>query len=120
MTEELICDVYGLDSYYVEVMNAPAGRSFEKLMTPADEETDAIFASNGRLEGTALGVTYCRRLRRAVRLAAVVQLIGGALGLAMGLFFALYAGIAVPPLWILVYGTAWTLLSWIVPRLYRV
>ena len=71
VTEELICRVYNLDPYYVEVMNAPAGRCYEKLIAEKRDENEAVLASNGRLEGTATGITYCRRLLKSVRFSAI-------------------------------------------------
>ncbi len=120
ITEELICQTYGLDSYYVEVMTAPAGRSYEKLADVSSESDEAVLASNGRLDGTATGVTYCRRLLKAIRLALIIQVIGGALGLSMAFFVALYKGLTLPPLFILLYSVAWTVLSWVFPAAYKV
>ena len=120
VTEELICRVYNLDPYYVEVMNAPAGRCYEKLIAEKRDENEAVLASNGRLEGTATGITYCRRLLKSVRFSAISQIIGGALGLALAFVIALYSGAAVPPLFPVVYGAGWTVLSWLLSAAYRV
>jgi hypothetical protein len=120
VTEELICQVYNLDPYYVEVMNAPAGRCYEKLIAEKRDESEAVLASNGRLEGTATGITYCRRLLKSVRFSAISQIIGGALGLALAFVIALYSGAAVPPLFPVVYGAGWTVLSWLLSAAYRV
>ena len=120
ITEDLICQSYDLDSYYVEVMGAPAGRSYEQLLTQESEENDAVLASNGRLEGTALGVTYCRRLFNAVRFAMILQIIGGAIGISLAVLISLYTGILIPPLILIAYSTVWTILSWLLPCFNRV
>jgi|LSQX01.1.fsa_nt_gb cation transport ATPase len=120
VTEELICQEYDLDPYYVEVMAAPAGRSYDQLLLMKSEENEAVLASNGRLEGTAFGITYCRRLLKAVRLAMIVQIIGGALGLSIAVVMSLYTGVMLTPLLIAAYTSIWTLLSWLIPGVYRV
>jgi hypothetical protein len=116
----LICDTYELDPYYVEVLGAAAGRNYEQLRTLKSDENEAILASNGRLEGTAIGVGCCCRLYNAVRLGLIVQVIGGALGISLAVFLALYAGIMIQPLHIIAYLLLWTLLSWITPAFFRV
>ena len=120
VTEELICQEYDLDPYYVEVMAAPAGRSYDQLLLMKSEENEAVLASNGRVEGTAFGITYCRRLLKAVRLAMIVQIIGGALGLSIAVVMSLYTGVMLTPLLIAAYTSIWTLLSWLIPGVYRV
>ncbi|MDD2361656.1 MAG: hypothetical protein PHH84_01665 [Oscillospiraceae bacterium] len=115
VTEELICRTYDLDPYYVEVMSAPAGRSYDQLLTQKSEETEAVFASNGRLEGTAYGVTYCYRLFNAVRLALVLLVIGGIIGFSLLVFTTLYAGEMMPPLILIAYSLLWILISWLIP-----
>lgn len=120
VTEELICDTYELDPYYVEVLGAAAGRNYEQLRTLKSDENEAILASNGRLEGTAIGVGCCCRLYNAVRLGLIVQVIGGALGISLAVFWALYAGIMIQPLHIIAYLLLWTLLSWITLAFFRV
>ncbi len=120
VTEELICQVYDLDSFYVEVMGAPAGRSYEQLIQQKSEENDAVLASNGRLEGTAFGITYCRRLLKSVRLAMVVQIVAGILGLSVAVLLALYTGVMITPILLIAYTLLWTVVSWVVPCIYRV
>jgi hypothetical protein len=101
-------------------MAAPAGRSYDQLLLMKSEENEAVLASNGRLEGTAFGITYCRRLLKAVRLAMIVQIIGGALGLSIAVVMSLYTGVMLTPLLIAAYTSIWTLLSWLIPGVYRV
>lgn len=120
ITEELICREYNLDSYYVEIMGAPAGRCYERLTSEDSEQSDAVMATNGRLEGMAFGITYCRRLHRAFPLAIAIQIIGGALGFALSALLSLYTNIFLPPLFILAYLTLWIILSWLLPTVHRV
>lgn len=120
ITEDLICREYELDPFYVEVMGASAGRCYERLTAEDSEKSDAILATNGRLEGLAYGITYCRRLHRAVPLAITIQIIGGALGFALSALFSLYTSIFLPPLFILAYGSLWILLSWLLPAIHRI
>ncbi|MDD4546168.1 MAG: hypothetical protein PHR24_02590 [Oscillospiraceae bacterium] len=120
VTEELLCQTYDLDPYYIEVMGAPAGRSYDQLLTQKSEETEAVLASNGRLEGTAYGVTYCHRLFHAVRLALVIHIIGGILGFSLLVLMTLYAGEIMPALILIAYSLLWTFISWLVPCINRV
>lgn len=120
ITEEMICSRFDLDSYYVEVMGASAGRCYEKLTSEESEESDAILASNGRLEGAAYGVTYCRRLQRAIRMSVAAQVTGGALGFALCALVSLCTAISLSPLFILGYSALWLFISWITACIYRV
>lgn len=61
VTEELICSVYELDPYYVEVLGATAGRSYSNLVKGCEPESEAVLASNGRLEGMADSLARCSR-----------------------------------------------------------
>lgn len=119
VTEELICSVYDLDGYYVEVLGATAGRTYSGLVKGCEPESEAILASNGRLEGMADSLARCSRLRTGVVLAVVLQVIGGVLGLALGGYLAFSSGQPFPPLYSLAYLTAWTILTWILPIILR-
>ena len=120
VTEELICEVFDLDPYYVEVLSASAGRRFEQLASETAEESEAVLASNGRLDGVATAVTCCRRLHGASRIAVAVQVIGGALGLALSAFLWLYTGITLPPIMLMAYSLIWMIFSWIFPLIRRI
>lgn len=116
VTEKLVCDVFELDDYYVEVMGVTAGRAYEKLLsTPDRDNPEAMLASNGRLEGMAAALTGCRRLRTGVGLAVAAQVIGGIGGLALNAFLALTSGLSFPPLYMLAYLLGWSVLSWLLP-----
>lgn len=119
VTEDLICSVYDLDGYYVEVLGASAGRSYEKLVRKPSDEEEAGLASNGRLEGMAVALSHCSRLRTGGILSVVIQVIGGILGLVLSAFLAFYTKEAFPPLYAIAYLAGWALLTWIVPILFR-
>jgi|GEM_PF-868260 len=144
ITEELICDVYKLKSYYVEVMGAAGGRRYESLVNNAyelclsddsaqseadsDEEHtgdseqlryDAVLASDGRLEGMVTGFALCRRLRGAARLAVLIQVIGSFVGLGMAAFLCLGTSSLPSPVFMSIYIALWTAVSAIVPSVIR-
>ncbi len=120
VTEDMICRVFDLDPYYVEVMGAPAGRRYEQLTVEEKEENEAVMASNGRLEGIAYALTYCRRLRGASRLAVALQIIGGAVGFALSTVLFLYTGYFLPALFLAAYMLLWLIVSWVLPCIRRV
>ncbi len=119
VTEDLICSVYDLDPYYVEVLGATAGRSYSGLVKGSEPDAEAVLASNGRLEGMADSLARCSRLRTGAVLAVVLQVIGGALGLALGIYLAFRSGQPFPPLYSLAYLLVWSVLTWIFPILLR-
>lgn len=119
ITEELICTVYELDSYYIEVLGASAGRSYEKLTKKSTDTEETGLASNGRLEGMAVALNHCSRLRTGGILSVAIQVIGGVLGFVLAAFLAFYTKQAFPPLYAIVYLAGWTLFTWIVPILLR-
>ena len=122
VTEDMVCRVFDLDPYYVEIMGAPAGRRFEQLADESREENEAVMASNGRLEGIAYALTYCRRLRGASRLAVASQVIGGAIGFAMGSILFLYGGMSsgIPGIFLVAYSLLCSAVSWVLPCIRRV
>ena len=122
VTEDMVCRVFDLDPYCVEIMGAPAGRRFEQLADESREENEAVMASNGRLEGIAYALTYCRRLRGAARLAVVSQVIGGAIGFAMGSILFLYGGMSsgIPGIFLVAYSLLCSAVSWFLPCIRRV
>ena len=119
VTEELICSVYELDPYYVEVLGATAGRSYSNLVKGCEPESEAVLASNGRLEGMADSLARCSRLRTGAVLAVVLQVVGGVLGLVLGIYLAFRSGQPFPPLYSLAYLMGWAVLTWMVPVLLR-
>lgn len=119
ITEDLVCSVFHLNPYYVEVMSASAGRCYETLVAEKSEENDAVLASNGRLEGEAVGMTCCRRLSGAVHLGIALQIILGALGFAVFAYLSL-SGVILPALIFPVYALASAVIAWVLPACHRV
>ena len=139
ITEELICDVYGLKSYYVEVMGAAGGRRYESLISAyevcphsdvqaeGDAESgdseqpqyDAVLASDGRLEGMATGFALCRRLRGVARLSVLIQVLGSLVGLAIAVFLCLGTSSLPSPIFMTMYVVLWTVVSVAVPSVVR-
>ncbi len=83
VTEALVTSVFGLDGYYVELLSAPAGRSFETLVSGVSETETAEIVSTGSSTGILSAIAKCRRLRTGVRLFAALQAIIGILGVVL-------------------------------------
>lgn len=103
VTEPLLCSVFGLNGYYVELLNAPAGRSFETLVSDVSASEPAqIVSSNGSL-GMLTALAQCRRLRTGVKLFAVLQALLGVGGMAVIAVSALLGGAILSPLNVIAY-----------------
>ncbi len=101
ITERLVADVFELNGYYVELLNAPAGRSFEGLVDGVSEsETVSVVAQNST-NGMILALALCSRLRIATRFFAILQGVVGFIGILLVGYTALFGGIVFPPLYIL-------------------
>lgn len=111
ITRELICSCFGLDEYYVDILDVAAGRTYERLAGETAETLPALLATNGRVEGMAAALTACRRVRPKVTRSAVAQIVAGGCGLLLSAFAALYTGFALPPAYQLGYLAASSLLS---------
>ncbi len=85
ITEQLISSVYGLDGFYVELLGAPAGRSFEGLVDGVSESEVSAVVSNGNRNGLVLALALCRRLTKSRHLFTVLQTV---LSVAMMTFVA--------------------------------
>lgn len=73
INERLISTVYDLDSFYVELLGAPAGRSFEGLVDGVSESQESSVISNGNRSGLVTALALCCRLRKGIRLFAFLQ-----------------------------------------------
>lgn len=103
VTESLITSVFDLNRYYVELLNAPAGRSFETLVSGVSQaEPDEIVSTGGAL-GMLMALAQCRRLRAGVCLFAVLQALVGILGMMLLAVPALLGGALFPPLYVIEY-----------------
>lgn len=120
VTEDLLCRVFDLDGYYVEIMDAPSGRVYEQMVAGETEQEEAVAASNGRVEGIASVVNGCRRLRVGGALAIAAVVIGSCLGLGLSAFLTFFSGVPLPALYMLAYLAAWTLAGMLMPLFRRV
>ena len=73
ITESLISSTFDLNGFYVELLNAPAGRSFEGLVDGVSEAEDGVVVSDGRRCGLFRALTSCCRLRMGTVLFTVLQ-----------------------------------------------
>lgn len=103
VTESLITSVFDLNGYYVELLNAPAGRSFEALVSGVSESEPAQIVSAGGALGMLTALAQCRRLRTGVRLFAVLQALLGLFGIVLVALSALVGGLLFPPLYVIEY-----------------
>lgn len=99
VTEPLLCSVFGLNGYYVELLNAPAGRSFEALVSGVSTSEPAQIVSCGGSLGMLTALAQCRRLRTSIKLFAVLQSLFGVVGMALIAVPALLGGATFPPLY---------------------
>lgn len=120
VTEELICSTLDIDSYYVELLGNVAGRSFSRVLEQPCGETPAVLASNGRIEGMAAAVAACRRLRVGAWLGLAAQLVAAGAAFALSVVLAFHSGMALPPVYAMLYMLAATVLSWILPSIKRI
>ncbi len=103
VTESLVTSVFDLNGYYVELLNAPAGRSFETLVSGVSETEPAQIVSAGGALGMLTALAQCRRLRTGVRLFAVLQALLGLFGIVLVALSALVGGLLFPPLYVIEY-----------------
>ncbi len=120
ITEELVCNAYGLDRYYVEVLDASAGRLYVRLQTEAYADREALVASNGWLQGMADAVACCRRMKAAGLLAVAAQMIGCALGFALLTFELFFNGSPFPAILSVGFVSLVTVVSWLLPAFKKI
>lgn len=120
VTEDLLCRVFDLDGYYVELMDAPSGRVYEQMVAGETDQEEAVAASNGRVEGIASVVNSCRRLRIGGALAVAAVVVGSCLGLGLSAFLTFFSGVPLPALYMLAYLAVWTLADMLMPLFRRV
>lgn len=117
ITTSDLCEDFGLDEYYVDVLPAAAGRLYVQLTEQAADNLPAAMASNGHILGTAKALSVCRGLQTKVTLALIIQSIFAVLGLMMCLLWTLNGQLSLfqPLLWLL----ASLFFSWMIPLLWR-
>lgn len=99
ITEELVTSVFALNGFYVELLNAPAGRSFETLVSGTSAAEPAQIVSEKGSLGMMMAFARCRRLRSGVRLFAVLQSLLGLLGLTLAATSAFFGAALYPALY---------------------
>lgn len=75
ITEDSLCAGFHLDEYYVELMNASAGRLYQHLRRDETDRVSAGAASNGTVAGISQLITACKRLYRRGNFTMLLQLI---------------------------------------------
>ncbi len=113
ITEKLVCDTFGLDEYYVDVLSSGAGSAYVGLVGGEESEEEAVLVSDGRLLGRVRGVTLCQRLWKLHRWTKVWQ-IGGGLLLFTGYALLLFAGGVMPTMPLMLGASVlWSLISFV-------
>jgi len=98
ISESLLTSVFDLNGFYVELLNAPAGRSFETLVSGTSEtEAAEIVSADGSL-GMMSALAQCRRLRAGVRVFETLQAVIGIGAMALVAVTTLVSGAMFPPI----------------------
>ncbi len=101
ITEQLIASVFDLNGYYVELLGAPAGRSYESLTTGVSEKEAASVVSFGGANGVLKAISHCCSLRNGIRVFTVLQAVVGLAALVAVGGLALFGGVMLSPLYAL-------------------
>ena len=99
VTESLIASTFGLNGFYVELLGAPAGRSFEALVDGVSEQESAGIVSAGGIDRMMDALAKCRRLRTGARWFTAIQVAVGVIGIALTAGMAFVSGVLIPPLY---------------------
>lgn len=108
VTQELVHNTFHVEEDAVRVLDTATGRVYDTLTSQSVEETEALLACNGRLEGIGAALSCCRRLCRRIRLTGVMQMVGSGLGLLL-VATALMVQVPVAPPLMLVHMGFWVL-----------
>ena len=117
ITSADLCESFGLDEYYVDVLPAAAGRAYMQLVERTKESMPAVMASNGHILGTAWALSVCRSLNVKCMLALIAQTIVSAISLLLCLAWALEGPLDL--LRLLLMAIISLLLTWLLPLLKR-
>lgn len=117
ITEALLCERFGLDNYYVEVLNSAAGSAYVALRDEPEREEQAVLACDGRPAGMARGLTRCHRLRATEKRLTVWKRLGAVIALLGYGLIALLGHTLTPAAVLLAFLFAWTLIPAVVLRL---
>lgn len=113
ITTSDLCESFGLDEYYVDVLPAAAGRMYVQLTEKSTDSLPAVLASNGHILGTARALSACRGLKIKAAIALAVQILMAVLGMVLCLVWAHNGTLSLfQPLLLLLFGWFFT---WLVP-----
>ena len=101
ITERLISSVYDLDAFYVELLGAPAGRSFEGLTDGISESQVSSLVSNGNRNGLVLALASCCRLAKRMRWFAAWQTVLSLVLMAVVAYTVFFVGNIFSPLYLI-------------------
>ncbi len=99
ISESLLTSVFALDGFYVELLNAPAGRSFETLVAGVSATEPAAIVSADNSLGVMAALAQCRRLRAGRRVFQVLQAMFGIIGMVIMAVVSLFGGAMFQPLY---------------------
>lgn len=99
ITESLIASTFELNGFYVELLGAPAGRSFEALTDGVSPQEPAGIVSTGGIYEMMAALAKCRRLRTGMRFFTAMQVALGIVGILMTVGMAFFSGVLIPPLY---------------------
>ncbi len=99
VTESLIASTFGLNGFYVELLGAPAGRSFEALVDGVSAQEPAGIVSTGGVDRMMNALAKCRRLRTGARWFTAIQAVAGVIGVVLTAGMAFFSGVLIPPLY---------------------
>ncbi len=111
VTEHLLASTFDLNGFYVELLSAPAGRSYEGMVDGVSDCEKTGILSVGNVCGMLQAVAHCRRLRVGSRFCNVMQGVFGAIGCVMAALLALSVNVMLPPLYGIVLTVVFALLS---------
>lgn len=111
VTESLIASTFGLNGFYVELLGAPAGRSFETLVDGVSEQESVGIVSTGGVDRMMDALAKCRRLRTGTCWSTVIQTVAGIIGVLLTAGMAFVSGVLIPPLYAVEFLAVTALLS---------
>ncbi|MBO5928488.1 MAG: hypothetical protein J6Q42_00530 [Clostridia bacterium] len=101
ITEKLVASVFDVEGFYIELLGAPAGRSYEILTAGVSAEETASIVSFDGVGGMVKAISYCTSLRVGIRVFTILQTIVGLAALLIVGGLALFGGVMLSPLYAL-------------------
>lgn len=101
ITEHLIAEVFDLNGFYIELLNAPAGRSFEGLVEGVSESERGNVFTEGSTNGMIYTLAVCSRLNSGIRFFAILQMILSVIAILLIGYTAFFSSMIFPPLYLL-------------------